>query len=456
MRRGALRGATAFALLCAAILTLAGAAAAAPLAQPPGVEGCIVQGGEDGCATGRAMESAIGTPAISPDGRNVYLVSYDSRAGVREAGTIDVLDRDPATGALTQPPGAAGCISGGGREGCAREADLGEVQEIAISPDGRNLYALTDRAVVAFDRDPGTGALTRIPGHAGCVAEPPFAERCAPDPDLVVPADLVVSPDGAEVYITNFNAPTVVTLRRDPITGALSQTGGVVHHVCPPRACGGAEFRHGTDQLALAADGRSVYVVTKGGVESIQILTRTPAGVLRRRGGRFGCVSAAGRGGCRPGRGLRDQVSGVALSPDGHSVYVTSRPRPGSGVGGAISTFSRAGNGALQHPGGSAACTTANGGECRKERSLGLPTEPAVSPDGTSVYVATVFGLTVLAREPSGVLAPLPGPAGCISAIRPGCTKSRLEATEGFAISPDGTDLYVDNLVPGGISVFAR
>src|SRR3954453_20957358 len=46
-----------------------------------------------------------------------------------------------APGGLTQLPGAAGCVSSGGAGGCAAVHDLADVAEVAISPDGKNVYA---------------------------------------------------------------------------------------------------------------------------------------------------------------------------------------------------------------------------------------------------------------------------------------------------------------------------
>ena len=72
--------------------------------------------------------------AMSPDGRNVYVASSRSNA-------IAVFRRDARTGALTQRRGAAGCISDGGASGCARAIGLLGPNSVAVSPDGRNVYA---------------------------------------------------------------------------------------------------------------------------------------------------------------------------------------------------------------------------------------------------------------------------------------------------------------------------
>src|SRR6266852_6272023 len=77
-----------------------------------------------------------------------------------------------STGALTPK----GCIADPEHNlaGCARTAaGLDEVYSLAISPDGRSVYAVSDgsryggdAAIVRFARNPTTGALT----PQGCIA----------------------------------------------------------------------------------------------------------------------------------------------------------------------------------------------------------------------------------------------------------------------------------------------
>ena len=50
--------------------------------------------------------------AVSPDGKSVYVASFNSNAVAR-------LNRNTTTGALTQPAGTAGCISEDGSGPCA-------------------------------------------------------------------------------------------------------------------------------------------------------------------------------------------------------------------------------------------------------------------------------------------------------------------------------------------------
>ena len=161
-----------------AVLALPGGAVAAPgsgqqhsrarqgaLAQLGGPGGCLVDRSAPatGCATARALKGPgpfMGSRAIalSPDGRNVYVASSRSDA-------IAVFRRNPRTGKLTQPRGAAGCIAAKGAAHCATAIGLDGPNSVAVSPDGRNVYATARGAntIGAFHRNRSTGALTQLP-----------------------------------------------------------------------------------------------------------------------------------------------------------------------------------------------------------------------------------------------------------------------------------------------------
>jgi DNA-binding beta-propeller fold protein YncE len=430
------------------------------LTQLTGTAGCIAVAGE-GCAPGRAIYEADGPLAISPDGKSAYLVANSNPEGI-ESDAILVFDRDPATGALTQKPGAEGCIAASGKLGCESDPFLKGAAAAVVSPDGSNVYVAATAGVVAFDRDATTGALEPAGGFGQCLSSRSSQEPCVSGVGTTAAAALAFSPDGAELYVTSHDRPTVAILRRDAVTGALSQAGGTAGCVVAaagPSGCAVAKLPSGSAPgIAVAPDGHGVYVIVDGekhGLVTTRLdsFARNAAGGLRRLGGRSGCLHPLHGKPCPGGRGLRT-IEGVALSPDGRSLYLTSGF---SSKAGAISIFRRGPGDSLSQARGKQACLSANGGECRLDPALAFAGEVTVSPDGTGVYVDTLYGIAVLDRDESGALTAPAGAAACLSDFKSSCTRARgLEATTGVAVSPDGKNLYVTSLEPGGVAAFSR
>ncbi|HET8862622.1 MAG TPA: hypothetical protein VFM94_05170, partial [Solirubrobacterales bacterium] len=71
---------------------------------------------------------------VSPDGENVYVAAFAT-------GAIDVLDRRGKSGVVAQKPGRAGCVAPSSVPGCSPGRALRGVSSLAVSPDGRNVYA---------------------------------------------------------------------------------------------------------------------------------------------------------------------------------------------------------------------------------------------------------------------------------------------------------------------------
>ena len=110
--------------------------------------------------------TGLGAPAgpravdVSPDGRNVYF------AGAAQ-GTVAVFARDASAGTLAFVEAK--------RDGVDGVDGLAGAWSVAVSPDGRHLYAagFADHAVAVFARDTTTGGLTfveaKINGIGGIV-----------------------------------------------------------------------------------------------------------------------------------------------------------------------------------------------------------------------------------------------------------------------------------------------
>jgi DNA-binding beta-propeller fold protein YncE len=214
--RGGLLSAVGGALLVLLLVTAAALAAPGDRSQPAGTAGCVSEGGAGPCAYGRGLHGAEGV-AVSPDGKSVYVVASDiSDAVVR-------LNRNPTTGAITQPAGSAagGCISETGAEPCADGHALDLPHSVAVSPDGKSVYVASggSDAVARLNRNTTTGAISQPAGTAGCIGEPqqpPGAEPCAYGRGFDGAHDVAVSADGKSVYVASFFSDAVARFNRAP------------------------------------------------------------------------------------------------------------------------------------------------------------------------------------------------------------------------------------------------
>jgi DNA-binding beta-propeller fold protein YncE len=264
------------------------------------------------------------------DGRFVYGAS---------ARALVVLAREPATGGLRQLDGKAGCLLSRtfyetlaeDTQDCARETSLGELRDLALSPDGRDLYAAGNPeggrsrgGLTVLRRDQQSGALAIVQTlGAGWVD----------GAQSVVP-----SPDGKTVYVVD-GAFSIHVLRRGA-DGRLAQLRGTLGCLSLDDGCTVPPASSSPELIAIAPDGRSLYTAD---AEALDAWTRDRRGAVHRLRGRDGCHTASGLDGgfpevprCRRStlQTLRMGLSGLAASPDGRHLYVTgSASSQGYGVG---------------------------------------------------------------------------------------------------------------------------
>jgi DNA-binding beta-propeller fold protein YncE len=432
------------------LATAVALAATGDLTQPAGTAGCLSDTTASGCAQGHQL---LGTRsvAVSPDGKNVYVASQS---------TVARIDRDTATGALTQPAGAAGCISENGVGGCAAGHGIKfHIQELAVSPDGKNVYVTSSgsNAVARLDRDTTTGALTQPAGAAGCVSLT-GAGPCADGHGLRSPHSVAVSPDGESVYVTSATGGgAVARFNRVPTTGWIAQPAGTAGCVSETGE-GPCANRHGisdASSVAVSPDANSVYVAATGNFGAVARFNRnTTSGALTQPAGAPGCVSEIGTGPCADGHGLVD-ANGVVVSPDAKSVYVTSR-----GGQGAVARFNRdATTGEITQPAGFAGCISQGegfGGEsCVDGHGLDGAHSVAISPDSKTLYIASSDNNAVARINrvtTTGAIFQPAGAAGCVSTMGGlGCAlgEALLDASD-VAVSPDGMSVYVTSQSDNG------
>jgi DNA-binding beta-propeller fold protein YncE len=245
------------------------------------------------------------------------------------------------TGDLTQPAGIAGCVSETGAGPCADGHGIDGAVGVAVSPDGKSVYvASTGYAVVRFNRNPTTGAITQPAGTAGCISET-GAGPCANGHGLSGASSVAVSPDGKSVYVAanaaSNSSDGVARLTRNTTTGAITQPAGSAGCVSETGSgtCADGHGLDGAYSVVVSADGKSVYLASHASDAVARLVRNTTTGAVAQPAGSTGCVSETGAGPCADGHGL-DGAQSVAVAPGGKSVYLASS------VSNAVARFNRA------------------------------------------------------------------------------------------------------------------
>ena len=232
------------------------------------------------------LEATSGSVAVSPTGRNLYVLG-----GLDNRTRLAVIGRDPQTGGLWRAAGRAGCfrawyvhardcgnvpastthlrspsrrthatslsgrtrrrnsLSSAGRSpgGCATDRawaspstfrcgvirGLDGVEDVAFSPDGRNLYVAArqdDPGLLVLGRNPATGAVQQLRGESGCLQrmgrKQPERPPCGAVPTASYAPRLVrVTADGRTVVTnsrTNRDGDGIFVFRRNGATGELT------------------------------------------------------------------------------------------------------------------------------------------------------------------------------------------------------------------------------------------
>jgi 6-phosphogluconolactonase (cycloisomerase 2 family) len=470
----------------AAAVSVAGAAAAAPQPskRPPfgaltplaGAAGCLASVDRgDGCGLARGLEE-VHSVSISPDGRNVYTASASEGTDPpQDDATIGVFARNARTGALTQLPGSAGCIRNpeaqSGLAGCTPGRSLHLARFVTVSPDGRFVYEGGYQGVTVFWRSAATGALTQLPGEAGCLGRH-ADDGCAKVDTVDKTEDGAITKDGRFAYVANLGTDVLTVFRRDPASGVLTQLADAADCVAdggdPPCAQGRA--LNDMRGVTLSPDERSVYVAALA--DEIAVFSRNRVtGRVKQLPGTSGCITETGDLGCATGRGIYGPHR-VTPSPDGRFVYMAGKR--GNNRGSAVAVFARnETTGALTQLPGPPGCVSqfepdvppepaaADDGCLTRNGMLGAHAA-ILDPEGRTVYVVSDRGVIVLTTfrrdAATGKLHALPDPWGCIGAkpVR-GCTVApRANGLHFLVLSPDGRFAYAAEEASGALLAFRR
>lgn len=339
----------------------------------------------------------------SPDGKHVYVLGSN--------GTLT---------AEFSTSGASGTLAYIGTVGLPGEDPhtvVPRYRMAALSPDGHSLYEARwrDDVIVHWLRDAGTGVLTPSGGGIG-----------SNDVDaLIRPSDLVISPDGMNVYAVGGLGPEnwLMAFSRDPATGALQ-------HLQTLAQSDVLALRY-ADSIAITSDGVHVYVGPRS-YDGISVFTRQPDGTLAFLRG------YPNNPGVDPNSGLQYPVD-IEMSPDGSRLCIVN--------GSVACAYRNPSTGQLSSV--QTATTAAHQPD---------PATLAFSPDGTRLHVTSYDYLPPGGTLHSGLLTYAIDPSsGAISLIEDDSDLTGIDSVEGaigLAVSPNGARIYVAAYRDDALTVF--
>ncbi|HET9198805.1 MAG TPA: beta-propeller fold lactonase family protein [Solirubrobacterales bacterium] len=325
-------------------------------------------------------------------------------------------------------------------------------RDVAVSPDGKLVFVADGQeTVAAFTRSGADGSVA----YAGCFDDR-ATSSCAHAPlnsVLLAPRSLAFSPDGSFLYVASETSDAIVRLKVGS-GGALSFDSCVEDDdALPDWGCAQeAGSLDGPLRVVVAPDG-NVYSVSGGATLNHFAANLAPQSCYRE-------VTVAG---CGTQAEPLEAPSGLALSPDGTHLYVTSVGRD------AIAWFKRGVGGTLTFGG----CisddddATEFSDACSEEAGVDYDflNHIAVAPNGDSAYATDETGLGVVyhfsRNETTGALTRQDCLANDIDVDAPGCTElnddtlgSGLASVTDAAVSPDSGSLYTVAHQDAALSTF--
>jgi DNA-binding beta-propeller fold protein YncE len=293
-------------------------------------QGCFADGGTGGCINRQALDGVLEV-TVSPDNRSVYVLS-DSDS------SISHFTRDVSDGASHGNLTPQGCFADNAFDGCTEVDALGSPNEAAVSLDGKSVYVTAgfSDAVSHFTRDTADGASHGDLTYQGCFADTNSFGCAVPASAALDGAEgVTVSPDDKSVYFVSGNDDSISHFTRDTAGGASH--GGLTYQSCLADtgtagcAVPADAALEGATRVAVNPDGSSVYV-TADDDDSISYFSRDTANGNLSYQDCFADTNAAGCAVPTPAALLLP--GGLALSPDGNSIFVPS------GLDDALSVFS--------------------------------------------------------------------------------------------------------------------
>jgi DNA-binding beta-propeller fold protein YncE len=254
------------------------------------IDGCVAAAGGGGsCAAGNVAPVPTAL-AMAPDGSALYMASANGPVSM-----IAAYARDPQDGALSTPANGFRCVQDDDRTlvftGCGAVRNLTNPLALAVSPDGRSLYAVVAGSNTAAEAAGVTAIDLPIPTAfaqvaGGCISrtgsiDPATSQPdCALGPGLNAPTSVAVSPDGLHVYAGAEESNALTAYARDAASGALTPlpdhpaTAGLESCLAAgaveTAGCRGASLLAGPRALALSPDGAQLYAGGFNRVTTVQ------------------------------------------------------------------------------------------------------------------------------------------------------------------------------------------
>jgi 6-phosphogluconolactonase (cycloisomerase 2 family) len=205
-----------------------------------------------------ALFKLIRQIVLSPNGKYLYAAASGNNA-------ISIFAIDSSTGSLTFVNNFV--------EGIAGEFGIHEIYGLAVSDDGKNLYAAgsASDSVSAFSIDDSTGLITLIESEKDGVND--ASDAGSPVAFMDRPIKVDVSADGKSVYVAANNSSSIIAFERDSSTGSLNYQESFRSGIANVTNLSGAA------NVLSSADGSHVYAL--GGVDnSVVMFNRSSDGSL--------------------------------------------------------------------------------------------------------------------------------------------------------------------------------
>jgi Big-like domain-containing protein len=283
-------------------------------------------------------DSGVGcTAAATVGGHNAVMSSDQKSIYVTGNNSLSAWSRNLVNGALT-PLGCFGAAAGCTALPAGTPAPGG--RQLAISPNGIHLYvpaALPQGGVLVFERDPGTGGISLLPGGQGCITRLATATCSARAQLSDFTPSVLMSPNGAQVYVTHTNGVVVFARAangRLTYQSCVNDTGNL--------GCSNGYNVAGIYYGAFSPDGQDLVAVHGGGAGGISTLARAANGNLVTRSGLDSCITIDGNSfdnGMLRGNACR--VSAAVSAQGGVTFYGNQHFYAGGWPQGRIGAFKR-------------------------------------------------------------------------------------------------------------------